>query len=486
MEIKDNRKIERGKLMALRALLLKSRLDKAKKELEALKRKDADFEKREAELEAAVEEVTDETPEEDREELEQQADDFQAQKDEHETAKGNLEAEIAKLEKEMQEEEARSREAVKIPEQRTERKENEMARTGGRTAFFGMSMQERDAFFAREDIKGFLSQVRSCIREKRALSNAGLVIPEVMLELLKAKVAETSKLIGRVNLRPVSGMARQRIMGTIPEAVWTEMCAVLNELDLGFNDAEVDGYKVGGFFAVCNAILEDNDVNLATEILNALGKAIGKALDKAIIYGTGTKMPMGIVTRLAQTAKPSDYPATAREWKDLHTSNVLKGAGKTGIDLFKEIVTATGVIENDYSESGLAWVMNKKTHTGLMVQSMDKNLNAAIVAGIGNAVPVIGGEIVELPFIPDNNIVFGYFDMYLLAERAGTQLGQSEHYRFIEDQTVFKGTARYDGMPLIPEAFGVLSITSTAPATSVSFTADKANEVKTPEAGETE
>lgn len=463
--------------MALKALLLRSRLDKARKGLEDLKRKDAEFETREAELENAIAEVTEDTPDEDREQIEQHADVFQEEKDRHEEEKGTLEAEIEKLEKELEEEEKRSALAAGVSGKREERKETEVA--GRKTAFFGMSMQERDAFFAREEVKGFLDQVRSCIKEKRALTNVGLIIPEVMLELLKTKVEETSKLLRRVNKRPVTGTARQRIMGAIPEAVWTEMCATLNELDLGFNDAEVDGYKVGGYFAVHNAILEDNDVNLASEIINALGKSIGKALDKAIIYGTGTKMPLGIVTRLAQTAEPNGYPVTARKWKDLHETNVKKGAGKTGIELFKDMVSNTSVIENDYSDGGLIWVMNKKTHTNLMVQSMDKNLNAAIVAGIGNAMPVVGGEIVELPFMPDNNIVFGYFDMYLLAERAGTALGQSEHYRFIEEQTIFKGTARYDGMPLIPEAFAVMTTTTDAPKTAVAFVEDKANKPET-------
>ena len=55
---------------------------------------------------------------------------------------------------------------------------------------------------------------------------------------------------------------------------------------------------------MCNAILEDNDVNLAQEFINSIGIAIAKALDKAIVYGKGVKMPMGIVTRLAQTEKP--------------------------------------------------------------------------------------------------------------------------------------------------------------------------------------
>lgn len=455
--------------MALKTLILRSRMEKLKKDLGQMRERDAEFQTREAEIEAAVAEMTEETSEEDRQAVEQQAEEFQTDKENHDKEKEDLEKQITKIEGEIADEEERQK-TITGSTERPERKERE-GRTDMtvRTKFYGMSIQERDAFFAREDVKGFLSQVRTCIKEKRSLNNVGLTIPETMLELLKAKVEETSKLIRRVNVRPVAGTSRQRIMGNIPEAIWTEMCARLNELDLGFNDIEVDGYKVGGFFAVCNAILEDNDVNLASEILNALGKAIGKALDKAIIYGTGVKMPVGVVTRLAQEAEPADYPASWREWKDLRAGHVITGTGASGLNLFKEIVTNTGAIENDYSDTGLIWVMNKKTHMNLMVQSMDKNLNAAIVAGINSTMPVIGGDIVELPFIPDNNIVFGYFDMYLLAERAGTQLGQSEHVRFIDDQTVFRGTARYDGIPVIPESFAVMTIDSTEPVTSASF-----------------
>ena len=62
-------------------------------------------------------------------------------------------------------------------------------------------------------------------------------------------------------------------------------------------------------------------------------------------------------------------------------------------------------------------------------------------------------------------LIFGYFKNYVLAERAGTKLGQSEHVRFIEDQTVFRGTARYDGKPAIREAFAVYGI-GKAPVTT--------------------
>lgn len=255
------------------------------------------------------------------------------------------------------------------------------------------------------------------------------------------------------------------IMGEIPEGYWDEMCATLKELSLSFSDLEMDGFMVSGYFAVCNATLEDSDLNLAYELIDALGRALGKALDKAILYGKDVKMPMGIVTSLLKKTAPDNYPSTGRTWEDLSTSHVLTGASATGIALFQDIVKQSGIIDNDYSTNEITWVMNKKTHTKILAESMGVNSSAAIVAGMGNAMPVIGGTIVEFKYIPDDTIIFGYFENYLLVQRAGLQLATSEYVRFIENQTVFKGTARYDGDLVIREAFAVYGL-GKAPDTS--------------------
>ena len=270
-------------------------------------------------------------------------------------------------------------------------------------------------------------------------------------------------------------------MGAIPEAVWTEMCGVLNELNLSFNNVEVDGYKVGGYVAICNAVLEDSDIALATEIISALGQAIGYALDKAILYGKGTKMPLGIVTRLVQTAKPSDYSTTAREWENLSSTNVIAITGKTDAALFKELVLASGNAKADYSHGEMFWAMNEKTFTKLVANALSINAAGAIVTGQSGTMPVIGGTIEKLSFIPDDVIIGGYGDLYLLAERAGTALAQSEHVRFIEDQTVFRGTARYDGMPVIAEGFVAIGINGTKPTATMTFAEDVANKADSKE-----
>ena len=207
------------------------------------------------------------------------------------------------------------------------------------------------------------------------------------------------------------------------------------------------------------------------------------ALDKAILYGRNgantQKMPLGIVTRLAQTSQPADYPATARPWVDLHTSNIKTiSADVTGAALFQAIVTNSANMKSKYSKGEKVWVMNDATYTKLVAAAVTVDSNGRIVAGINGSMPVIGGAIEILDFIPDNVIIGGYFDLYLLAERAGAKFASSEHAFFIQDATVFKGTARYDGQPVIAEGFVAIGIGGTTPTAEMTFAPDTANTVQ--------
>ena len=296
-----------------------------------------------------------------------------------------------------------------------------------RNLFANMSAQERDAMFQRENVQAWIAEVRSAIKEKRAIQNVGLTIPEEFLGVLKQNIENYSKLYKHVNVRSLSGDGRLVVMGSLPEAIWTDCCANLNELDLKFNDEEFGCWKVGGFYAICNANLEDSDVDLANEALVAIGQAIGLAVDKAIIYGTGTRMPLGIVTRLCQTSKPAGYSSTARDWEDLHTSNIkaINSSGMTAAQLFAAIVTDFGAAKGKYSRGEKTWVMNESTYTELVSAAVGLNAAGAIVSGVGASMPVVGGTIEVLDFIPDHIIVAGYFDLYTLAERAGQKFATS-------------------------------------------------------------
>ena len=337
------------------------------------------------------------------------------------------------------------------------------------------SRSQRDAFYQRDDMKQFLQRVRDMAGSgRRSVTGAELTIPQVMLDLIRDNLGEHSKLISRVRLRNVNGNARANVLGQIPEGIWTEMCAKLNELDFVFNQLEVDGFKVGGFIAICNATLEDSDVNLGEEILDMLLAAIGLALDKAIIYGKGpaSKMPVGFVTRLAQTVQPGYWGANEGEWTDLSATNIQKLDlwGTAGEEFFAPLLGALGTASPKYSRGGgTFWVMNRKTHMDLMARGLAFNSAGTLVAGLGDKMPVENGDIIELEFVPDYEIVGGFGDLYMMVERKGATVGQSEHVMFIEEHTVFKASARYDGKPIRGEGFVAVNYNNTAPTTAIDF-----------------
>ena len=468
--------------MALKTLMLRKKIDMKRKERSALADQLKDLEKRETELVVTIDEVTNE---EEQQAVQESVDALIEEKEKLEESAEALDQVIKDLEKELDDAEAvqntEPAPAAPVTVDENERSKKPMNLTTRNKIFSRMSIQERDAFFAREDVKNYLHEVRAAIKEKRALTNVGLLIPQVFLPLLRENIENYSKLYRHVRVVQINGDGVLPIMGTIPEAIWTDCCANLNELTLGFNDLEMGCYKVGGYYAICNANLEDSDVDLAAEILVALGQGLGLALDKAIIYGrnaSGTqKMPQGIVSRLVQTSQPSGYPATARPWVDLHTSNVITiASGTTGAALISAIVTASGAAKGKYSRGEKVWVMNEKTYTALMASTVAVTADGQIVSGVSDRMPVVGGIIEVLSFMPDNVIIGGYFDLYTLAERAGQKFATSEHVRFLQDQTVFKGTARYDGAPAIAEAFVAIGINGTTPDATMTFAANTAGD----------
>ncbi|MBR6353302.1 MAG: phage major capsid protein [Oscillospiraceae bacterium] len=467
--------------MALKALLLKKKLDAKRAALQALLTRQAAMKLREEELEASINKVTEETPQEDRDALDEEVANFETDRAALDQEQAELEEEIRGLESDLDTEEAAQDTTPPAPAapaaEHDERKEVKIMNTRSKI-FARMGIQERDAMFAREDVKGWLGEVRAHIREKRAIQGVGLTIPTAFLPLLRENIENFSKLYRHVNVQPVAGEGRMPIMGGIHEAIWTDCCAYLTELDLTFNDAEVGCWKAAGYFAVCNANLEDSDIDLAAELLAAIGQAIGLALDKAILYGTGTRMPLGIVSRLAQTSQPADYPATARTWVDLHSTHIQTlSSALEGVALFKALLLAAGVVKGKYSSGVKVWAMSETTRTYLQANALTINANGAIVAGVDGSMPVIGGIVEVLDFIPDYVIVGGYLDLYLLAERAGTKFAQSEHVRFMQDQTVMKGTARYDGLPVIAEGFVAIGLNGVTPTAQMTFAPDEANEV---------
>lgn len=472
--------------MALKVVMLRHSIEKKKAELEQLRQKDAEFATREAELEAAINEA--ETQDQEQA-VSEEVEKFDGEKTAHEEAKNTLSAEIEGLEADLAkiEESAPMRSAPPPEKEKRNERMKEKMDINIRSlpmhvrAFDALPMERRQAIVSQPEVKDFLARFREMGRQQRAITGGDLTIPIVFLDLISENMYRYSKLINRVRVRNVSGQARQTIAGIAPEAVWTEMCAAINELTFSFGQITVDGYKVAGYIPVCNSLLEDSDIDLSAWVVEMISESLGLAKDKAILYGKGAsyKMPMGIVTRLAQASKPADYPATAPEWEDLHTSNVIKIDDElTGAAFWSALMLATGNTFTRYSRGNQFWAMNSKTYSLLKSKLITFTATGDIVANLFGTLPIVGGDVDILEFIPDGDIIGGYGDLYLWAQRSGSTIEMSRECQFIQDNTVFKGKERADGTPIIPGAFVAININGTAVTTTMDFPADTANDAQ--------
>lgn len=477
--------------MALKQLLKRQQLIAAQAAANAHRAKRAALDerrsslaKREADATAALEELTAESTEDERKAVSDEVDAIDAdtatldgEVAAHDAEQARLDKVVTDLEADIAELDARSQTPGNptnptAPDNRGRKETHTM---NNRTKFYNMTVEERSAFFAREEVRGFIDGIKAI--KTRGITNGGLTIPDIVLEVLRDNMEKYSKLIKYVNVRRVGGTARQNIIGAVPEGVWMEAVGALNELDMAFNQIEVDGYMVGGIVWVPNTLLEDSDINLGAEVMAQLGQAIGKGLDRAMLFGTGTKMPVGIATRLAQTSAPSSWGTYAPAWTDLHTSNVKKINidGTTGAAFYASLIAELGIAKPDYSDGKAFWAMNRRTHVKLMTKALAFDAAAALVAGVQGQMPIIGGDIVELEMLADNNIIGGYGSVYLLAERAGAKVESSEHAKFQQMLTGFRGYARYDGMPVFGEAFVQVSFANADATSSSTFPTDYAN-----------
>lgn len=148
----------------------------------------------------------------------------------------------------------------------------------------------------------------------------------------------------------------------------------------------------------------------------------------------------------------------------------------TGAQFWSALTLAAGNTFTRYSRGNQFWAMNSRTYAKLKSKLITFTASGDIVANLYGNLPIITGDVDVLEFIPDGDIIGGYGDLYVWADRADIRIDQSEHVQFIQDNTVFRGKARADGMPIIPGAFVAININNTDVTTAMDFAADTAND----------
>lgn len=412
----------------LKQLMINKKIEQRKAELQTLRETSNVFQTREADLMGAIDEAG---TEEEIKTVESEIEKLESEKSQNQEQANALESEIEELERELSGIREKANNTKKITsevrgEQRMNRMQvRELLKTG--------------EYYERSEVKEFYEKFKNI----RSIGGEGLLIPDVVINRIMDIVGDYTTIYQLVDKMKVKGTARILVDTDTSAATWMEMKGALPSEDVGtITNVDFDGFKVGKVSFVDNSVLEDSIINLDEYVTKKIARAIGLALDKAIIKGEGSvkKQPDGIIPKI-----PAENKVTLTALTGI--VDVVKHIGKidTGEDSVGEIVA----------------VMKRSTYyERFLGYSIQVNSEGNVVGKLPNLTnpDLLGLKVVYNNNMGANEVLFGEFDKYTLVEREDITIDKSEHVKFTEDQTGFRGKGRFDGKPVKEKAFVLVTL----------------------------
>lgn len=411
--------------------MIQKKIEQRKTALEELLSKEKEYQTRAEELQQAIEEA--ETDEEVKV-VEEEVNKLEDEKQKLEEKKSKLEAEIAELEGELEQLQRKAPSNQKRTNLKVEGEGEPMSR------LYVRELLKTGEYYKRSEVVEFYDKFKNL----RAVAGGELTIPEVVVARIMDIMGDYTTLYPLVDKITVRGTARILVDIDDEPATWMEQQGAIPSGDVGTIAAvDFDGFKVGKITFVDNYLTQDSIINLDAYVTRKIARAIAKALDKAIVKGEGpaNKQPTGIIPSL-----PAENKVTVQADEKL-VKNLAKQIGliDTGEDSVGEIVA----------------VMHRKTYYNRLVEfSIQVDSAGNVVGKLPNLrqPDFLGLRVVFNNFLDEDTVLFGDFQQYKLVEREAISIDTSVHVKFAEDQTAFRGKGRFDGKPVKPEAFVLVTI----------------------------
>jgi HK97 family phage major capsid protein len=306
----------------------------------------------------------------------------------------------------------------------------------------------------------------------KALSEAGnptggyLVPPQYYQELVELRRASAPirryiTVIGgiRTNLLYIPQQTGVSSVG------WVADNAVKPSTDEVFGQIAVNIFTLAGIAKVSNQLLEDSNPAVDQLVRNDLGRGLGIEEDRAVLNGSGTGQPTGILNTSGVT--------------------VTAASAQTAVSIFDDILSAIGRVQQVYYGQPDCIVMSPRTFAKMqtakdttsryLTMGVDMAAQNLPTVGIPSPTGTQGGVVFNfagIPIVLDPNmpttlidgtrssVVVGALKEAYLFERDGVTMDVSSEAgtSFEQNQTWFRGEERVGFTAArLPSAFQVIS-----------------------------
>ncbi|MFB6467660.1 phage major capsid protein [Cytobacillus sp. Hz8] len=276
-----------------------------------------------------------------------------------------------------------------------------------------------------QEVREFYNNLQLSLRANQIIGGS-LAVPEMVQDRIRGLLSKYSGLYDEVQVVPVGTDGRVLVSVGEAKAKWESVTTTLEELQSSIDLMEMHDIRLGGYIPVSNGTIEDSLIDMVIYLEELLAKAVAYGIDDGIINGVGDHESIFEPTGLLMNLPPENIVTIPFTLTDILSQISLIDTGK----------------KDDIGE--VAAVMKRKTYY--------KDIMA--LANSSLPYPNINGLRVKFSgAVSDDTLILGDFKEYILAERNGLRIQQSEHQFFTDDLTVFKAVGRYDGQPHIQRAF---------------------------------
>lgn len=274
--------------------------------------------------------------------------------------------------------------------------------------------------------------------EQRALTtasnSAGAAVPTTTLNMIIDKLRQTSALFDKINVSYMPGNLSLVIANAKNAASWKTEGGDGTPADDTVTELNLSGYeliKLVEISAAADAMAIDA---FETYIASEIGRQLSIAVENAIINGTGSGQPTGILSGITWDTTNSTTYATA----------VTYDAVMDGLALLPTMYHNNAV-----------FVMNRKMLFGGIrkVKAADGQPIFSYNAQDRAAMSILGYTIVLDDYVPDDTILLGDMSYFYMNFSKNPEISSDRSASFKSGKIVYRGLAVADGKPALSEAF---------------------------------
>jgi HK97 family phage major capsid protein len=282
-------------------------------------------------------------------------------------------------------------------------------------------------------------------------ADGGFLIPEVLRSTLLEMSLETAIVRPRATVIPMDSLRvpfpaiddtshASSVFGGIV-MYWTPESAALTESQASFARVVLEAKKLTGYCEVPNELLADSIISFEAFINKAYPEALAFFEDVAFLTGNGAGEPLGITDApalVSQAAEGGQLAATIL-WE-----NIVK--------MYSRMLPA--------SLGRAVWVANIDTFPQLALMSLSVGTGGSAIwlnnGTEGPPMTILGRPVIFTEKVPTigtvGDIMFIDFGYYLIGDRQAVSMASSPHFKFQNDQTVYRIIERVDGRPWLQTA----------------------------------